>query len=114
MMATITHTQTRSLVSEGAQVAEVVTATTLIEQAVFVYRQDDGSFSHVASVRDMAVYPAVSTPGVTFFRNPSCTRVFPTVHEADAFATFVREQLKRLTVEWDAASLFIGSTTETI
>ena len=114
MSASITHMQTRVFVDGGPSVTDVVTSTVSIPEELFVYRTNDDTFSHLAAIADILAYPSVKTAGHDFYRTDTCTRVSATFTAADEFATLVRGHFRRIVKEWDAAQVFVGTTTETI
>ena len=117
-MATISHTQVRAIVEGGGSVVDTVTASTAIPPELFVFLTADDLFSRIASIADINTWPnskpAAVSAGKAYYRSATCTRVFPSIANAQEWAALVPATFKRLAVEWTATSSFAGTTTETI
>jgi hypothetical protein len=117
-MASITHTQVRTLTEAGGSVADTVTASAVIPMELFLYKTADDTFSHIPTLAEIYAYPvgkqAALSAGKSFYRSATCTRVFPVIADAQTWAAQVPASFKRLAVEWTAALPFVGTTNETI
>jgi len=108
-MATVSLLQQRVNLAEGYQVINTVTAATGIPMQVFMYRQTDDMFSHVADIRDLA-YPLVNTVDVDYYRQASATRNFDDVVTALEFANLVKKRITDLLALYTpTAAAFPGS-----
>lgn len=119
MTATITHTQVRSLVGNSYQVQDTVTASTTIDDAVFVFTTSGGLFDHVATVLDMLTYPdtqsAAALASLAFYRQTTVTKTFTAVNTAQDFATTLISRMKTLAAEYDVVTTaFVGTTSGTL
>ncbi len=114
MSSKITYMQTRAFVDGGPEVTTTVTGTEGIPEELFVFRTNDDTFSHLASISDIMAYPSVKTAGHDYYRTGTCTRVFSTITHASEFAEIVRGHFRKISKDWDAAQVFVGTTTETV
>lgn len=89
--------------SASYSVTSAVTASVGISPAVFVYRADNGKFSHYATPADMDAYPdtqvAAVADGKDFYRQASLTRVWPTISGMNDDLTTTRVRLSALVRE---------------
>lgn len=119
-MASITHTQTRTIISGPMfRVSDVITAATDIPMAVFVFKVTDDTFSHVATVYDLSTYPDTREQAVEaeqdFYRQTAVTKDWESLGTAIDFAESIKPRLKLLVKDFEKASdLFVGVTVETV
>jgi hypothetical protein len=117
-MATVTHTQVRTLVGSSASVVDTVTAATGLPLELFLYTTVDDTYAHIASIAELYTYPvgksAAVAAGKSYYRSATTTRLFSTIQYAQEWAAFVPATFKRLAVEWAITAPFVGTTTETI
>lgn len=95
MPATISLEQVRTNLVSGFEVANTITAANEIPTELFVYKQADDSFSHVATLFDLA-YPTVNTPGTEFYRQDNATKVYDNATTALEFANHVKFRIDTL------------------
>lgn len=95
------------------QSANEVVASEGIPLALFVFAVETEEYSHVASTRDIEVYPdskdqAVSE-GLTYYRQAQVTREFDNITSAQDFASHVRSRLQFLSNDYPATQdAFVG------
>jgi hypothetical protein len=119
-MASVTLQQTQSLVTppvgepvEPYQIVSLVTGAVDLEIEVFVYRQTDSTYSHVATIDDMETYP--STPDVSygFYRQESVTQTFATPAEADTAMGMHSSRINELVYQYNTGASVYAATTVT-
>jgi len=119
MSSTITHTQTRSIVSNKYRVLDTATASVNIPLEPFVFTTSDASYNRIASVDDMLNLPnsraTAQSTGKEYYRQASVTIDWDLLAEADDFATTIEVRLKQLVIEYAAVVTdFIGTATTTV
>lgn len=95
-----------------------IVASEGIPLALFVFAVSDDSFSHVATTRDLEVYPAsraeAIAEGASFYRLATVAREYDTITDAQAFALSVRSRLQYLSQDYPATQdAFVGTETYT-
>jgi len=113
-VATLTHTQQRTLGGAGYRVTDTVTAATEMPLEVFVFQADPAgpasdTFRRVAHPVDIAEFPSVRTPGQLYYRRASVAAEYPTAADARKFAETLNERLQRLVTDYtDVNGSFVG------
>lgn len=113
-MATIELFQERISTEAGHTVVNRVDATTQMEPEIFVMRTTDDTFSHVAAVDDMMVYPNAKELNKGFYRVAEVELLFVDVATAIAYATNVKCRVQALVSTYtNDVATFVGSESET-
>ena len=114
-MPSIDLLQTRTNEAGGIfRTVNLITDSTDIPKELFVYRQFDDVFSHVAGLVDF-YYPNVNTPGFEFYRQDNATKDYDNVENALEFANSVKSRLAIVLAAYtDNFVDFPGSETTTI
>jgi hypothetical protein len=114
MPASITYNRIQATIpGPPAQysVTATVTSTVSIDDAVFVYRQSDGLYDHIATVLDMQTYPDVATPSIAFYRQNTVTQLYTAANQAVDFSATIESRLTSLAQEYDiVAATFVPGT----
>lgn len=118
MTVEITATFSKTTTSEGFQTYVEIINAVGIGMDVLVFKVEDDSFSHVATVFDYETYPAskdaAAAMNLVYYRSRALTRIDSAIVGAAEFETITRGRLKSLAVAWDdAANDFEGSETIT-
>lgn len=118
-MASLTHTQTCSVLGGLYRVSSAITDATDVPEGVFVFATDSGEFSRVASVSDlMNLKPSraeAQGAHAEYYRLPTVTRDFAALTIAREFATMVTSRLPPLVRGYtEATDNFVGSTTTVV
>lgn len=117
MTVTIKTTVDRSIPSDNTfKVTFTVIDVVGIDFEVFVFDTEHGTFSRVASVYDMEVYPTSQSEAVSselaYYRSKTVEKSFDTVNAAVNFETVTKNRLNTLADGWDtAANNFDSDTT---
>ena len=111
---------TRESIEQGAFVLNaVVDHADGVDAEVFVLRDDDSSFSHVATLRDLANYPnslsEARALGQPFYRAASMCARFVSASDAREASVQLGVRLARLVRDWNATQPpNFGVTTTTV
>lgn len=86
-----------------------------IDFDVLVFRSEDDTFSHVASVFDLETYPVTKDPTCSFYRGRGAEVTFDNLRDATSFETVTQNRLKFLAVSWNTILCdFQGKDTVTL
>jgi len=114
MAATITLYQERTNIEGGHRIYSHVTESTLIPPELFLFKEIDDTFSHVASVEDLA-YPTTPTVGIGYYRLAEVTQDFSDVGQAIDFAADIKRRLQLVATAYtEDVDSFDGSETTVI
>ena len=120
MAVSITRSVVNSVISGTAyQVVVTVTATTDIDDALFLYATGSQLYSNIASIYDLETFPDnlldAQTGSLGYYRQNTVTRAFSSVDSAKAFIADVDARFKHLAVEYTKfLTGFVGSSSTTI
>lgn len=82
-----------------------ITQAYAVPNALFVFRADDGTYSHVATIDDIANWPISRDAAVeanhTFFRASEVTLPAPSRRALAALSLHVRRRLQEVAEAWD-------------
>lgn len=117
-MASLTHTQTRSLSPSAGlyRVTEQVTASSDMPTEVFILRvlSSGHLFSRVATVDDLLNLGTTASSG-EYYRVSSFNRDFSTLAEAKLFSGHVKTRLNALVKDYtESVASFLGTESETV
>ena len=97
------HQERTNLPGGTYQVKNEVTAATGISAELFVYRKSDESFSHVATLSDLA-YPTTVDPDQDWYRLSVAIKELADVSQALEFANHVKFRLNELMAAYTSAT----------
>lgn len=111
MSATLEVFQERSNIPGGHRVETIVISSVLIPKELFVLRQEDDTFSHVAVISDL-VYPTYKDNLFSYYRVASVSRDFEEITTAIDYASHVKYRLEQVALAYtQEADSFVGSET---
>ena len=121
MAASITLQQTQSVVTPPAgepvepyQIESLVTVATEMEEEVFVYKQTDSTYSHVATIDDMEKWPTASDVSYAYYRQSSATQTFATPEQADTAMSVHASRVNELVYQYvSGANPYVTTTVTT-
>jgi hypothetical protein len=120
MASSITHTQVRSNPSPSVyRVVDTVTASVVIDDAVFIYVVSNSAYDHVATVNDMQTFPDTRAQAVTdnkaYYRQNTVTKDMTDITTAQEFAGMLVSRMTSLATDYDSVvNAFVGTTTATL
>jgi hypothetical protein len=104
-------TQVSSIVAEGFQVVNTITsATNMVDDKVFLFRQEDDGFETVCTNYAYITYPTTSSSSFEFYRKNAATIVYPAASTGAKGSQDVRDRVTLLVDSLqDAQDTFVGT-----